>query len=101
MRIPRDQTAVEDTLARIWRQTLDVERVAADSDFFELGGHSLMAIRVSMLAAEEFGVAVPAAALISDSLFSTMVERIEEDLQHMDTDVLTTATSTEYGSDHD
>ncbi|MFI6893879.1 phosphopantetheine-binding protein [Streptomyces sp. NPDC050256] len=71
-------------MAQIWRQTLDVEKVEANADFFALGGHSLMAIRVSMLAADEFGVDVPAAALIADSCFNAMAERIHIALQQRD-----------------
>ncbi|SFY30208.1 non-ribosomal peptide synthetase, partial [Pseudomonas sp. NFACC47-1] len=37
---------VENTLARLWRQVLHVERVGRHDHFFELGGHSLLAVNL-------------------------------------------------------
>ncbi|ELP61798.1 hypothetical protein STRTUCAR8_06482 [Streptomyces turgidiscabies Car8] len=73
-----------------------MDSVDTDGDFFGLGGHSLQAIRVSMLAAREFGVDVPAAELIFDSRFSSMVERIQAALHQVETaELATTSTGTE------
>ena len=40
------QGEVEETLARIWCELLNVERVGRHDNFFSLGGHSLMMVRV-------------------------------------------------------
>lgn len=37
---------LEETLARIWREALQVDRVGAEDNFFELGGHSLLSFKV-------------------------------------------------------
>ena len=37
---------VEQAVARIWGEVLDLERVGVHDNFFELGGHSLLATRV-------------------------------------------------------
>ncbi|GGZ16193.1 hypothetical protein GCM10010387_05870 [Streptomyces inusitatus] len=96
MAIHRKHSAVPEALGQIWCRTLKVDSVDADSDFFGLGGHSLLAIRVSMLAAKEFSVDVPAADLLTDSLFSSMVERIEAASQRTETaELATTSTGTE------
>ncbi|MFC0862036.1 amino acid adenylation domain-containing protein [Sphaerimonospora cavernae] len=39
-------TEAEETVARVWTEILEVERVGALDDFFALGGHSLLAMRV-------------------------------------------------------
>lgn len=40
------QGETETTLARIWAEVLQVDRVGRDDHFFELGGHSLLAIQL-------------------------------------------------------
>ncbi|KYG03729.1 hypothetical protein BE21_50210 [Sorangium cellulosum] len=37
---------VEERLARIWSELLDLPRVGRHDDFFALGGHSLLAVRL-------------------------------------------------------
>jgi amino acid adenylation domain-containing protein len=37
---------VEQAIADVWREILQVEAVSADDNFFELGGHSLLSLRV-------------------------------------------------------
>ncbi|MGQ0715386.1 MAG: MupA/Atu3671 family FMN-dependent luciferase-like monooxygenase [Gemmatimonadaceae bacterium] len=39
-------TALEESIAAIWREALSIARVGVDDNFFDLGGHSLLAIRV-------------------------------------------------------
>lgn len=49
----------EARLAQIWAQVLHRTTVTAADNFFELGGHSLMAIEVTTLIEESFGVELP------------------------------------------
>ncbi|HET8796434.1 MAG TPA: amino acid adenylation domain-containing protein, partial [Thermoanaerobaculia bacterium] len=40
------QGEIEETLAAVWRELLNVPRVGRDDNFFELGGHSLLAVQL-------------------------------------------------------
>ena len=50
------QGAVEEILAGIWQELLQVERVGRHDKFFELGGHSLLAVQVTSRVREIFKV---------------------------------------------
>lgn len=54
---------VNDQIAEIWSQVLDVRDPSYEATFFDLGGHSLLAIRVMARVQERFGVDLPLAAL--------------------------------------
>ncbi|ROP31317.1 non-ribosomal peptide synthetase [Couchioplanes caeruleus] len=56
-RAPR--TAREGTLARLFAEVLDVDRVGIDDGFFDLGGHSLLATRLISRARAEMGIEIP------------------------------------------
>jgi amino acid adenylation domain-containing protein len=50
---PRNST--EKLLAKIWGESLKVDRVGIHDNFFELGGHSLLAVRLTHLVQKQFG----------------------------------------------
>ena len=52
-------TATERTVARIWAETLGIDRVGVDDSFFDLGGHSLLGTQVISRAREAFGIDIP------------------------------------------
>ncbi|WP_344594355.1 condensation domain-containing protein, partial [Actinomadura vinacea] len=58
--------AAEESLAGIWAQVLDVERVGAEDNFFELGGDSLLATQVAARIRRVFGAEVPMTALFDE-----------------------------------
>jgi amino acid adenylation domain-containing protein len=57
------QGAIEEVLAAIWRQVLQVERVGRHDDFFELGGQSLLGMKLAARVAEQFDLGMSVAAV--------------------------------------
>ncbi|HVK26500.1 MAG TPA: non-ribosomal peptide synthetase [Actinokineospora sp.] len=55
--------SVEDVIAAIWREVLDLPEVGPADDFFDLGGHSLLANRVLALIHRRLGPKVSLTAL--------------------------------------
>lgn len=91
------RTAVEELLAGMWAELLNVEKVGIHDNFFELGGHSLLAIRMNSRLQSAFQVEVPldklfeyptVAALsgLVDSLVKSGRQETEEAIQAMPRD---------------
>jgi acyl carrier protein len=68
------QGEIEETLAGIWSELLQVEQVGRHDNFFELGGHSILAIRVIARVQDQLTVHLPVKAIFE---FQT-VERLAE-----------------------
>ncbi|WP_124543958.1 non-ribosomal peptide synthetase, partial [Piscinibacter terrae] len=62
---------VEATLARIWAEVLQLERVGRHDNFFELGGHSLLAVSV-MERMREAGLVADVRRLFTSPTIATM-----------------------------
>jgi amino acid adenylation domain-containing protein len=52
-------TPLEEMLAALWADLLEVDHVGRDDNFFALGGHSLLMTRIAARVREAFGVAPP------------------------------------------
>src|SRR5581483_1321507 len=55
----------EQTIAALWQQLLDLQRVGIQQNFFDLGGHSLIAPRLMASINQAFQVALPLRALFA------------------------------------
>jgi acyl carrier protein len=65
-------TAVEQTLAGIWAEVLDLDRVGIHDRFLDLGGDSLLASRVLARIPAAFGVEPPMRELLAASTVAEM-----------------------------
>jgi len=57
------RTPLEEQVAGIWAEVLDIQRVGVESSFFELGGHSLIAARMMHRLRRELEIDLPLAQL--------------------------------------
>ncbi|MCK4725463.1 MAG: AMP-binding protein, partial [Anaerolineales bacterium] len=71
------QTAVEEVIAEIWAQTLNVEPISLDDNFFELGGQSLLAIVVVSQLRERLRVDLPLRSIFDNPTINELAEYIE------------------------
>jgi amino acid adenylation domain-containing protein len=59
------QGEIEQCLAEIWSELLEVERIGRHDHFFELGGHSLLLIQLFTRLRDNFGIDIPLAKIIN------------------------------------
>lgn len=60
---PPPRSALEHTLAGIWREVLGLPTIGVDDNFFDLGGHSLLAVGIATRIERELGKRVPISVL--------------------------------------
>ncbi len=70
--------AVEEILAGIWAEVLDLDKVGIHSNFFELGGHSLLATRVISQIQKVFEVKLPLHRLFDKPTVAELATEIEK-----------------------
>ena len=71
------RTATEESVAEIFAQVLEVEKVSLNDDFFDLGGHSLLATRLIAQLLEIFPVDITIIDLFEAPTVVGLAERIE------------------------
>ncbi|HSF42699.1 MAG TPA: non-ribosomal peptide synthase/polyketide synthase [Thermoanaerobaculia bacterium] len=72
------RTLVEELVAGIFTEVLQIERIGVDENFFDVGGHSLMAIQVVSRVQILFGVELPLGVLFDSPTVALFSARIEE-----------------------
>lgn len=73
---PRD--SVEQKLARLWEQILDVRPIGVRDNFFNLGGHSLLAVYLMAEIEREFGKQLPLATLFRNPSIEKLGEVLRQ-----------------------
>jgi acyl carrier protein len=59
----RARTPIEETVARLWAEVLNLDRVGIFDQFLDLGGHSLLATQIVARIVRTFGVELPVRTL--------------------------------------
>ncbi|HEY6422703.1 MAG TPA: amino acid adenylation domain-containing protein [Pseudonocardiaceae bacterium] len=72
------RTDVEQVLADIWAQVLDVKQVGVEDNFFELGGDSLHSMQLTSRAKMAFAVALTPRDVLTARTVSALAELVEE-----------------------
>lgn len=70
-------TEIEETLAALWSELLDVQRVGRRDNFFESGGHSLLAMQLVGRVRTRFGVDLPLKNLFEHPTVAELAEAID------------------------
>jgi amino acid adenylation domain-containing protein len=74
--------AIEEQIAGIWKNILDVPELGVNDNFFELGGHSLLATRVISRVNQTFNVNLSIAALFQTPTIRTLADRVASGSQN-------------------
>ncbi|HJP91738.1 MAG TPA: amino acid adenylation domain-containing protein [Pyrinomonadaceae bacterium] len=70
------RSSVEELLAKIWCEVLDLEQVSVDDNFFELGGHSLLMAQVMSRLRDSLQLDIPLRTLLAAPSISDLAEAI-------------------------
>jgi acyl carrier protein len=71
------RTPVEEKLAAIWAEVLEIDRVSVHDNFFEIGGHSLLVTQVVSRLRGGLGVEIPLRTVFEVPTVAGLAERIE------------------------
>ena len=74
------RTPLEEQVARIWMDTLGVDRVGVNDSFWSLGGHSLLATKVLARVHDAAGVELPLQALFESPTLAGLTAAIGQRL---------------------
>jgi len=75
---PRDE--VEQQVARVWEDALELEEVGINESFARLGGHSLLAVRIVTQLRKAFQIDLPVRALFDTPTVAELAAHIKERL---------------------
>lgn len=73
------QTKIEQIIARVWQEVLNVEKVGLQDNFFDLGGHSLAVARVQSKLREAFAKDISMLELFKNPTVSALARFFNEE----------------------
>ena len=73
------RTPVEEIVAGIWSDVLQLERISVNENFFSLGGHSLLVTQVIARVREVFKIELPVRSMFEASTLAEFAERVENE----------------------
>lgn len=76
---PRDE--IEQQLAQIWSEVLNLNPVEVKDNFFELGGHSLLALNLMAKIQKQFGKSLPLATLFASPTIEDLANELRSATQ--------------------
>ncbi|MEL7409587.1 MAG: amino acid adenylation domain-containing protein, partial [Cyanobacteria bacterium J06558_2] len=68
---------LEQNIAHIWQEILQLDRISIDDNFFELGGNSLSATRVNSRLKEALSVEIPLRTIFENPTIADIAQRID------------------------
>ncbi len=74
------RTPVEELLAGIWSQVLNIESIGVNDNFFELGGHSLLVTQIVTRARAAFKIDLPLRSIFDHQTIAQLAEAVEQAL---------------------
>jgi amino acid adenylation domain-containing protein/FkbH-like protein len=75
-------SSVEQQLAAIWRDVLQLNEIGVRDNFFDLGGNSLLAVQIISRIRESFDAELPMSALFDAPTISVLAQQIGEHPRH-------------------
>ncbi|WAH56505.1 amino acid adenylation domain-containing protein [Pseudomonas silvicola] len=81
------RTELEQTVAALWADVLQVERVGLTDNFFELGGHSLLATQATARLQAQLQIELPLLELFTASRLDAFVEAVARHQRDSDQDL--------------
>ncbi len=72
------RAGLEESLASIWHDILQIDQIGAADNFFALGGHSLLAAQVRARIHQLLGVQLPLPVFFEDQTLSDLARRVEQ-----------------------
>jgi acyl carrier protein len=70
-------TVVEEALAKVWSELLDIRRIGRRDNFFEAGGHSMLAVQLVSQVRDRFGVNLSLKNLFERPTIAGLAEAID------------------------